>query len=97
MSEVDLSLAQQGRVKLSDGREWWCMLVEPNGDGSFALRIEDGWYNDYWQDGRSKRAGIVINSDGAEVLTTIGASVVEFEPMDAKTANKRGLPSATHP
>lgn len=97
MSNVDLSLANQGRIKFESGTEFWCPSLGRIGEDEFSVRIESGWYKTYKRNGESICAGEIHDKHGNFVRYVKGQSIVEFEPMGYERAEALGLDGQTTP
>jgi hypothetical protein len=63
---VDLAAGTSGILTMRSGIRWFCPIIEPNSDGSYSVRIEHGWYNEYHRDGTQIAAGTIVRADGRE-------------------------------
>lgn len=79
----DLSIATQGRITFRSGESFWCPMIIPDDDGTFSVRIENGWYSEYAQDGTNLCCGIIIDKDGKEKERVVNHNrdIVNFEDI----------------
>ena len=83
MNVVDLSAGRQGIIVFERRKTYWCPDIEPNGDGTFRVRIESGWGEDY-------------NKDGTHTNPKYGRTT-GFLPCDSWWMTPLGLKSETTP
>ena len=83
MAAVDLSAGRQGIIVFERRKTYWCPDIEPNGDGTFRVRIESGWGEDY-------------NKDGTHTNPEYGR-ITGFLPCDSWWMTPLGLKSETTP
>ena len=68
---------KSGVVEYENGTKIFTMLVQKDGD-EWVIRIEDGWYNTYKQDGEAICSGMIIDhKSGVETLVK-GESIKRF-------------------
>ena len=60
MSKVDLASGRSGIITFMNGDRYFCMTIRPllkDGHNLFEVRIESGWYDEYYRDGTRYYSG----------------------------------------
>lgn len=62
MSSIDLSLGNEGVIEFSNGDRFWCPLIECLSGDTYNIRIESGWYEAFYKNGRQIHGNRLITS-----------------------------------
>jgi len=86
MNNVDLSLGDNGVLTLASGERAYTSWLD-NGDGTYDVRYESGWYCTYARNGKRLGCGVIVSKDGSETRVDPGSwreiidvSYVPYQP-----------------